>query len=295
MRAVMSQTRPPDVFVIVDNESSPKTKELVEQFQADFPDRDVQYVASPENLGSAGGWALAFEHSIDQTKDSDWFVTLDDDDPPIFTDDLEKVFEFAIEQKRNDSSIGAAGIVGARFDWRRGFLERLGDAELHGPIEVDYVGNNHLAMYPASVVRKVGGFRKELFFGNTEVEYCLRLRKMGYRVVANGDLWRKRREHSDRLGITVKPSRVCSDRWKKYYTIRNYIYMMLRFGRVDLALKQALIQIALKPLYTVPSDWQLALRGFRLAVRATVDGFRGNMGRTVKPDDFTSKKVLSQT
>ena len=71
--------------------------------------------------------------------------------------------------------------------------------------------------------------------------------------------------------------------------------MMLRFGRLDLALKQALIQIALKPLYTVPSDWQLAQRGFKSAVRATVDGFRGNMGRTVKPDDFTSKKVLSQT
>jgi GT2 family glycosyltransferase len=288
----MEQTRPPDVFVIVDNEASLKTRNLIEAFQSDYPNRDVQYVPSPENLGSAGGWALAFAHSIDQTTDADWFVTLDDDDPPIFSDDVERVFNFALEQMAEHPDTGAVGIVGARFNWSRGFLERLSDSMLVGPVEVDYVGNNHLAMYPASVVRKVGGFRKELFFGNTEVEYCLRIKRMGYQIFANGELWKKRREQSNRIGITVRPNRICSDRWKKYYTIRNYIFMMRQFNRLDLAAKQALIQVFLKPIYTLPIDWRLAYRGFRLAVRATIDGLAGNMGRTVKPDDFTSKKLL---
>jgi len=286
----MAQTRPPDVLVIVDNESSEDTRKVIEAFKKEFSQHDIQYVPAPENLGSAGGWALAFQHSIGQTTDADWYVTLDDDDPPIYKHELEEMFHFALQQQDEHEDIGAVGIVGARFNWTRGFLERPSDEELQGAVPVDYVGNNHLAMYPASVVRKVGGFRGELFFGNTEVEYCLRLRKMGYKVRANGDLWIRRREYSDRIGYESKPSRLCTDKWKKYYTIRNYIFMMRNFGRVDLALKQALIQMALKPLYTLPSDWRLALRGFRIALRAVIDGFAGNMGRTLTPNDFAGKK-----
>lgn len=285
----MNQTRPPDVFVIVDNEASHETRDIVAAFGAEYPNHEVHYIPARENLGSAGGWALAFESSIDQTNDLDWYVTLDDDDPPLFPNELEDMFSFAVQQKQADPKTGAAGIVGARFDWKRGFLVRPDDHELKGAIEVDYVGNNHLAMYPASVVRAVGWFRQELFFGNTEVEFCLRLRRMGYRVVANGELWRARRKHANRIGITVRPSRLCSDKWKKYYTIRNYIFMMLQFGRIDLALKQATIQMLLKPLYTLFHDWRLALRGFRIALRAVVDGFRSNMGRTLSPDDFSGK------
>ncbi len=151
------------------------------------------------------------------------------------------------------------------------------------------MGNNHLAMYSVAVVRKHGGFRGELFFGHTEVEYCLRLRSLGYRLFTNGDLWRKRREHSGRLSVSVAPSRKCSDRWKKYYVIRNYIFIMLQFRRFDLALKQALIQIIIKPLYTLPKDPGLAMRGFRLAIRAANDGFRRRMGRTLTPGNFDAK------
>ena len=289
LRAVMRQTRPPDVFVIVDNEASEETRQIVEEFQEEYSDRDVQYLAAPENLGSAGGWALAFENSIEQTTDADWYVTLDDDDPPIFEDELERVWNFALQQQVLHHDIGAAGIVGARFNWKRGFLERPKDDELEGPVEVDYVGNNHLAMYPASVVRKVGGFRGELFFGNTEVEYCLRLRRAGYRIFAHGELWKRRRQHSNRIGITTSPSRVCADRWKKYYTIRNYIFMMRQFNRPDLVFKQAVIQVLLKPIYTLGHDWKLALRGFRIAIRAVKDGILGRMGRTLMPNDFTGK------
>jgi GT2 family glycosyltransferase len=290
LRKIMAQTRPPDALVIVDNEASTETSAIVELFQDEFPAVQVRLIQAPENLGSAGGWALAFQSTINTVEDHDWFVTLDDDDPPIFSDELEKVFEFAQERWKACPETAAVGIVGAHFDWRKGVLVRPQDSELFGTVEVDYVGSGHGAMYSAAVVRRMGGFRGELFFGFTEVEYCLRLRREGFRIFAHGDLWRKRREQSNRLNLQVRPSRLCTDKWKKYYSIRNYIFMMVNFRRYDLAIRQTLIQVVLKPLYTLSKDWGLAYRGFRIALRAAIDGFRRNMGRTVTPNDFKGKR-----
>lgn len=287
--SIAAQTRPPDLVVIVDNEASPDTRTVIDVFLQKEQCFDVKLVDSLENLGSAGGWALAIESALPEVHDDDWFVTLDDDDPPLFQDELERVFNFAIEQKGRDEKTAAVGIVGARFNWETGFLVRLEDHELDGVIEVDYVGNNNLAMYSVGVVRRHGGFRGELFFGHTEVDFCLRLRDLGYGVFANGTLWKRRREFANRMKLDVKPDRMCTDRWKKYYVIRNYIYIMLHFKRLDLALKQAFIQVVVKPLYTLPRDPGLAFRGFLLAVRASFDGLTKRMGRTLTPRNFDAK------
>lgn len=289
LESIMAQTRPPDAFVIVDNEDSDETEAIVEAFREDHRSVEVTLVRSPENLGSAGGWALAFDRAVPETSDEDWFVTLDDDDPPIFPDELEKVFQLALSSRDNSKKVAAVGIVGARFNWAKGVLVRPKDFELSGPVEVDYVGSGHGAMYSAAVVRRFGGFRPELFFGFTEVEYCLRLRRDGYQIYAHGDLWRKRRENAGRLGLELRPSRVCTAKWKKYYSIRNYIFMMVNFGRYDLAIRQAVIQIVLKPLFTAPKDFGLAVRGFRMALRAVSDGFMKRMGQTVTPTTFKGK------
>lgn len=289
LRALAAQTRPPDKVVIVDNEASSETMAVIDHFRSEPSSFEVELVDAPENLGSAGGWALAIEVALPQAQDQDWLVTLDDDDPPIYNDELEKIFQFAQLQKRQHPKTAGVGISGARFDWRRGFLKRLPDSELSGDVEVDYIANGHVAMYSVAVVKEQGGFRGELFFGQTEVEYCLRLRSIGYRFFAQGELWRRRRIYAGRLATVVRPNRMCSDAWKKYYSIRNHIFIMLQFRRVDLALKLAFIQVFLKPLYTLPRDPGLAYRGFRLAFRAVKDGFCKNMGKTLLPNNFRVK------
>jgi GT2 family glycosyltransferase len=174
--------------------------------------------------------------------------------------------------------------VGARFDWHKGALRRLNDDELNGAVDVDYVGSGHVAMYRVSALMDVGVFCGELFFGHTEVEFGLRLRRAGYRIVANGELWKNRREASGRIGIELRPGRQSEVSWRRYYVIRNHIYMMQRFGRWDLALKHALVQVLAKPAYTLAGNPRLAVRGFWQGLRASWDGWFGRMGKRREPE-----------
>lgn len=286
LQKTMQQVRPPDCLVVVDNESSPQTRTIVEEFHKGWPELRLIFLDAGENRGSAGGWALGMAEALQVAQDNDWILTLDDDDPPMSETELSDMYRFGESQRAEVEKLGAVGIVGARFNWRTGYLVRPQDDELVGPVEVDYVGSGHCAMYSAAMMKDLGPFRADLFFGHTEVEYCLRLKRSGYRVIANGDLWRKRRADAGRLGVQLRPDRRCVIKWQKYYVTRNYIFTMRQAGKTNLALKRALIQTVVKPLYTLPSSPRRAWRGFRLAWRASVDGFRGRMGRTLEPFEF---------
>src|SRR4029077_15681963 len=57
----------------------------------------TRYVAAPENLGPAGGLALGMELALPDARESDWILTLDDDDPPSDPSLLAQIFAFAQE------------------------------------------------------------------------------------------------------------------------------------------------------------------------------------------------------
>ena len=284
LRKICEQEKAPDYIVVIDNESSDETEVISQRFQTANRDRHWLHLRSPENLGSAGGWAWGMETVLDLANDQDWVLTLDDDNPPEHAGLLRQMFDFAEIQKKRQPKLGAAGIVGARFNWWTGNLTRLRDEELNGAIDVDYVGNGHMAMYSVGMIRDIGPFRSDLFFGHTEVEYGLRMRRAGYQVVANGDLWKQRRVLRNKIGFQRKTRRTCEIDWRKYYVTRNYIRTMLQCSRFDLALKRAFIQCLVKPFLTMLVSPRRAYYGWRLGCRAAWDGFRGKMGATLDPE-----------
>ncbi len=281
--AVLSQTRPPDRLLVVDNETSEETRRIVEAHSSRIEGVSLEYCSAEENLGSAGGWELGMRRLLEEAGDEDWLLTLDDDDPPQRPDDIQRMFDFALEQRRLHPDLAAVGIVGARFDWKRGVLERLSDDLLAGPVTVDYVGSGHLAMYRMGVMRQLGPFRGELFFGHTEVEYGLRLRRAGYRIVAHGRMWKERREAAGRIGLKTKRRWTAHSGWRRYYVNRNYIVMMREMGRTDLALRRAFVEAFLRPLCTLAVSPRTAWCSAMMSWRAAIDGWRGRMGRTLEP------------
>ena len=287
LRKICAQQRVPDCLVVVDNEASDETEDISRRFQKSCPESHWVHLRSPENLGSAGGWAWGMETVLDLANDRDWVLTLDDDNPPEHEGLFRQMFAFAETQKEREPKLGAVGIVGARFNWRTGNLVRLHDEELKGPVSVDYLGNGHMAMYSVGMIRDIGPFRRELFFGHTEVEFGLRMRRAGYQALANGDLWKQRRVRRNKIGFQPKPRKTCEVHWRKYYVTRNYIRTMVCFGRLDLALKRAFLQVVAKPLVTMLVSPRRAYYGWRLGCRAAWDGFRGNMGATLDPETDT--------
>lgn len=283
MAAVLDQPAPLFRLYVVDNEGSPDTEQIVQDMASDYPTTDIIYVRSEDNSGPAGGWSTGMELALGDAVDTDWLLTLDDNNPPLARDEVLKVLRFADAQRLADERTAGVGVVGARFNWRTGLVVRLSDQELQGPVPVDYLGGGQLAMYSVHAVRKMGGPDRHLFFGSVELEFGLRLRRAGYQLYACGDVWKERRRLKGRLNMAVRASPFCLIHWQKYYRIRNYVFMMRRFGRVDLALRWALIQCFVKPSVSLFRSPSLACRGFLQAASACYDGFRGRMGRTREP------------
>jgi GT2 family glycosyltransferase len=283
LRKILSQTRWVDQLLVVDNENSAATKAIVEQFYREFPKAKIQYVATPQNLGSAGGWAFGMQRVLEVAADGDWILPLDDDDPPRERHDVERIAEFARTMERQVADLGAVGIIGARLMERDGRVLRLPDGELRGPVSVDWVGTGNLPLYKVAAVRRAGVFDHRLFFGHTEMEFGLRLRSHGFRIFAHGEMWKERRGRCGQLGMVKPRSLVCRLRWEQYYSIRNYIYIMKRLRRWDIVVKYVAVQCIAKPLWTAFVKPSHAIPGLRVAVRACWDGLVGRMGCRVEP------------
>jgi len=104
--------------------------------------------------------------------------------------------------------VGGVGAVGARFDWRRGELSRLADNELAGPVEVDSIGSGHQLITSARVIDPAGLPDERLLFGFYDPEYCLRVRRAGFRLLVDGDLMRTYRELAGRLDLGLHRARI---------------------------------------------------------------------------------------
>jgi glycosyltransferase involved in cell wall biosynthesis len=276
------QTRPPDRLVVVDNDPSPEVEASLADYRS--TGRQADYVGTPENLGPAGGIALGMREVLGFASDDDWAVLLDDDDPPEDPDLLGRLETFAHQVSNRDPRTAGVGVMGARFDWLRGRPAPVPDGDLEGVVVVDYVGGNKLPMYRVGVFREVGTFRDDLFFGFDDLEFGLRVKAAGYRLYVDGAAWRQRRARRGRLGADRVPSPVLDEPgWRRYYSLRNMIWILRSHGRDGTAARLALLAGVGKPLANVFLSPALARRHLALSWRACRDGWVGRMGRTVEP------------
>ncbi len=291
MDRIAAQSRPLDQLVVVDNGSDPETAALIHELEAESAAR---YVDAGSNLGPAGGFALGMERLLAGAADDDWIVLLDDDDPPFFDDAFEGIARFAEEMVERDPRTGAVGISGGRFDRRRGVVVRIGDELIHGAVSVDHITGGGLPAYRVSVVRDVGYPLEELFFGFEELEYGLRMTDAGYRLYADGEVWRRRKGVKRDLGLLPSEEESLERRakvriavsvppWRRYYSLRNLISILRSDRRTWTAIKVSVGRGLVKPVVTLFVEPDGAWENLKLSWRAVWDGWTRRMGRTVDP------------
>jgi GT2 family glycosyltransferase len=280
IQLILDQTRPPDLILVVDNESSPDTEHIV----VGLAPEKVMYHAMAENVGPAGAAAFALPQLSEQG--CDWIYWGDDDDPPKTPDTLERLLRI-IDCMRHHHDVAAVAAVGTRFDWKKGETIRLPDQALGGVIEVDSVGGNNQFILRREAIQAVGLPDRRLFIDFEDTEYCLRIRKAGYRLLIDGDLMREYRAKVGHLNQKQdhlqQPQKYYDSPWRRYYSTRNYIYSMEKtFQRPDLARREALKAFGRAVLF-----WKLGLKHgatlSSLQLRGVLDGYLGRMGRTVMP------------
>lgn len=279
LEITLGQSRPPDSLLIIDNGDPGVAEPVV----ASFPSRRIAYHSMGGNAGPAGAAAYALERFA--AEGYDWIGWGDDDTPPRTADTFERLLRMAAG---GPDDLGGVGAVGARFDWRRGELVRVADAELSGVIEVDAIGGGLQLIVRREAIGRVGLPNRRLFFGFEDPEYCLRVRRAGYRLWVDGELMRIYREAAGRIGLelrrAVAPFHSADRLWRRYYVTRNYIHVMRRtFNRPDLARREA-ARAVLRTMAAWRRGPGYALRFGRLQLRGLLDGYRGRLGCTVAPE-----------
>jgi len=288
---LLAQTRRLDRLVVIDNGSTPESALEVERYRNEGA--DAVYIDAGENIGPAEGYARGLLYHLETATEGDWVITFDDDDPPYFDDALENAARFAQEMVEKDPLTAGVGISGGRFDFDKAVIRRIGDAEIHGPVPVDFIAEGGLPCYRLEVMREVGVHRGDLFFSYEEIELGLRIHDAGYRLYADGEQWKHRKATKRAVGDLAPESvlearartdfRIKPASWRRYYSLRNLIWLLRKYGRTRTALTVTLTRGILKPLINLPLAPRDAWQNLVVNRKAIVHGWRDELGWQMRP------------
>ncbi len=276
LEKIESQTQSVEQLFVVDNGSNEQSRALTEAAGA-------VYIDAGGNLGPAGGIALGMTRATRKSSDDDWILLLDDDDPPSADDLFEKLLSFALVRYSADPHTAGVGLVGSRYDRRLGIFRRLSDAELAGPVSLDYIGGNQLPMYRCSAIGAVGVFDKNLFFGFEEAEYGLRLRRAGYSLWADGEIWLAQRALNRRLNMDAATlmTPLHTTAWRRYYGARNLTVIAGLYASPFTRFYVAFVRGTRSSVALARAG--RPLREVVLPIRGAIDGLLGRTGKIVDP------------
>jgi len=249
LRSLSDLSYPGDCLdvVVVDNASTDHT---VEEIKNQYP--DVHLLVNDENLGGTGGFNTGLANAFKQPAQQYEYLWLLDNDVVVHRDALTELVAIL----DNVPEIAVAGStmmqlthpwqineMGAFVDIHNGNLilnrhmevvesmrgksvQQLltGSIDLSRELEdcqswmeVDYVAAASLLI--RSSVAEAAGLWDDFFIHFDDVEWCLRIRKMGYGIVASARslIWHL-------PGINKVPT------WVMYYDIRNVLYLLEKHG-----------------------------------------------------------------
>lgn len=241
-----------DEVLVVDNGDGPQLERVV-------------HIRTGENLGPAGGYAVGMAEANTRGHDMLWLFNDDDEPLPGSHRALRAAFDHS-DIAAVGSCVTCCGEVrsrGARW------LGRAVAPSWDGSqVWVDVTTFSGL-MVRTEAIRNVGVPRAELFMMFEEHEYCLRLRRAGYRI----KILAEPLTHVMGLGTTA------GAQWREYYRARNHLRVALEHRS-----PREVGWWALRQLRLLLASRRTGVRThLRYASRGWLDGACGRMGRRLEP------------
>lgn len=206
-------------IIIWDNNSKEFTKNKIKKFLESISSYPLK-IKLIEYHGNLGGFNTRHELLKLISKDTQLILSIDDD--VLLPKDL---VEKSIPLFKKDVAIG---IIGPRpvFDLfpsetahGAGFIKLLTGQykteDAKSPVECDYVIGCCM-LIKKEVIDDIGGFDTDYFTSHGEVDFCLRAKKKGYKVIYNPDVIVRHRVDK---GGTRTPERM-------YYVYRNKLLVI---------------------------------------------------------------------
>jgi GT2 family glycosyltransferase len=236
---------PEDRFdvLVVDNASSDGTAEILNN---DFP--NVHVIRNSENLGGTGGFNTGLQYAFRQPDGKYDYLWLLDNDVQVNRHALAELI--ALLEEEQDAAIAGSTMMQLTTPWRinemgsfvelgrgglllnryqedvsalkRWSLQELLEKDIdlsdylqhcRSSMDVEYVAAASLVI--RSDVAKKAGIWDDYFIHYDDVEWCLRIARMGYRIMV-----------SARSLIWHLPAEYKVPTWVLYYDNRNVLYML---------------------------------------------------------------------
>ena len=293
--AVLAQTSPVEELLIVDNASTDGTPELLRE--GGYLGRPgVRHLRLDENRGSSGGFAAGFRASAES--DADWLWTMDDDAEPA-PDCLAKLLGSPAASDPSTVCVcpkvvypdGSLNDV-MRADFRRRLRPlpasryRTGEQPAIGV--TSFVG----PLYRMDAVRRLDPPKEEFFVWGDDVEYSLRLRRLGAirlvpeAVIVHRPLSQSYRNRRSRMWnalfrLNMHPTPL-ERFWQNLCGLRNYIWTKRHYeGQTAVSALGTTLQFVAKHLLYDDRP----LRRVPWILRYARDGRRGRF-RNIPPSEW---------
>ncbi len=252
LKAIITQKRPPDLIILVDNASTDGTEYMI---RMNFTDSDsFKYVKLGNNLGGAGGFhygaKLAFGNG------ADWIWMMDDDCVPEI-DCLEKLLKGIINKRDIYSPIVLSSSDKSTTLW--GIKARVNT----GNVEVITLPFNGFLIHRDSI-KEIGLPDRRFFIYGDDTEYNLRAKASGRKItmVTESIMYHP---HKNKLSGSGIISMFSSRIWV-YYKLRNAIIIYKKYRYVSM--NQVIMFIASFCFFILT----LNFKQIGLWIRALIDG-----------------------
>lgn len=277
LTAVAMQTRKSNRILIVDNASTDGTRELL-QSEGWLSRPDIELLVLNDNTGGAGGFSAGLDHAT--KTGSDWTWMMDDDAAPR-PDALANLLD---RQLSTENLYGSTAVSGEMLSWPMDPHEgRFQDTihmlkELPDELDVRFVPFLGI-LISTKMVKLIGLPDAGFFLAADDVEYCLRARRMGSKIIL------VRSSHiahpaSERYRLWFPGRPIYSLKlspWKRYYDVRNRIFVARSYYGLKLwysTIPGSFLRLV-ATLWHEGNRWQ-QIKAFYAGM---VDGLLGRKGR----------------
>jgi glycosyltransferase involved in cell wall biosynthesis len=116
----------PNHFILVDNENSPETAQIVEEYRQKLPDMEIHYLPQQENTGGSGGFHAGVKKAY--ALGTEW-VWLMDDDVAVYENAVETLLpwlERGVQDNHRVIQVRRQNFDNTEFYWQYHFMTGLG-------------------------------------------------------------------------------------------------------------------------------------------------------------------------